>query len=229
MCGLCIWPEPNSQYLECGISIALSNAQSASGILHGGKRLFFSPLHATVVCIYSGEGNIWMSWVTKLSSKPVPAHWTQLRHSVLKIGEGESVSTCTGSWKTVCMTFPAAQSVLQAQQNQLPTAFMGSQQQLSWLLPAQGFFLFTSFISSRDTGPGARPQPQPAFDLVCSEVLLWACMDKVFFEEPQTRLYLHCAEIMEAREGGWHRDSLRLALKMSAKGVLILCVPSTLS
>lgn len=58
MCGVCIWPEPNSQYLVCGISIALSDVQSASGIMRGGKRLFFSPLHATVVCIYSGEGNI---------------------------------------------------------------------------------------------------------------------------------------------------------------------------
>lgn len=70
------------------------------------------------------------------------------------------------------------------------------------------FFLFTSSISGRDTGPGARSQPEPVFDLVCRDVLLWAWMDKVFLEEPQTKLYSHCAEIMGAREGEWHSFSL---------------------
>lgn len=54
-------------------------------------------------------------------------------------------------------------------------------------------------------------------------------MDKVFLEESQTRLYSHSAEIMEAREGGQHRTSLCPTLKMNAKGVLIPCVPPTLS
>lgn len=191
-----MWPEPDSQYFVCGIWIALSSVQSACGIMQGGKRLFFSPLHATVVSIYSGEGNIWMSWVTKFSSKPVPAHRNQLCHSGLKVGQGESSPNLNWVLKKCMHTFSAAQAVLQKSSAEpvihciygLPTA--------AFLAPAStglwGFFLLTSSVSSRDTGPGARPQPQPAFDPVCSDVLLWACMDKVFLEEPQTRLYSHC-------------------------------------
>lgn len=82
-----------------GIWIALSCGQSACGIAHGGKRLFSFPLLSTVGSISPGEGNIWMSLVAKLSSKPVLTHWNQLSHSGLKIEEGESVPTWTGSWK----------------------------------------------------------------------------------------------------------------------------------
>lgn len=98
MCGLWIWPEPNSQYFVCGVWIALCSVQSASGIIHSGKRLFFSPLHTEVVCIHSGEGILWMSWVTKASSKAVPAHWNQLCHWGLKLGEGESEKQIRESW-----------------------------------------------------------------------------------------------------------------------------------
>lgn len=230
-----MWPEPDSQYFVCGIWIALSSVQSACGIMHGGKRLFFSPLHATVVSIYSGEGNIWMSWVTKFGSKPVPAHWNQLCHSGLKVGQVPSPKSSPGpkdrfksqlelgpekmyAYILCCTSCPAEKLSRTYYPLHLWTAnssFPGSCQHRPL-----GFFLLTSSISSRDTGPGARPQPQPAFDPVCSDVLLWARMDKVFLEEPQTRLYSHC----------WnHGASLCPTLKMNAKGVLIPCVPPTLS
>lgn len=65
---------------------------------HSGKRLFF-PLLSIDWSIYPGEGNIWMSLVTKLSSKPVLTHWNQLCNSGLKTEEEGPVLTWTGSWK----------------------------------------------------------------------------------------------------------------------------------
>lgn len=85
--------------VQRGIWIALSCVQSTCGITHGGKRLFSFPVLSAVLSISPSEGTIWMSFVTKLSSKPVLTHWNQLCHSGLKIEEGESVPTWTGSWK----------------------------------------------------------------------------------------------------------------------------------
>jgi len=52
-----------------------------------------------LLSVSPGKGNIWMSLVTKLSSKPVLTHWNQICHSGLKIEDRQSVPTWTRSWK----------------------------------------------------------------------------------------------------------------------------------
>lgn len=232
MCGLWIWPEPNSQFFVCGIWIVLCSVQSASGAMHGGKRLFFSPLHTKVVCIYSGEGIIWMSWVTKPSSEAMPAHWNQLCHSGLKLGEGESVPTWTGSWKKciydiLCCTSCPASSVepvthcIYANIN-LPTA--------ASLIPVNtGFFSFSRLLSLAETLDQEQGLSQSQYLILCVGM---SCSEH---EWTRFSLKSHKPSCTHTVQKSWGRGkesdtaSLCPALKMNAKSVLIPCVLPTLS
>lgn len=88
----CIWLGVGS-----GLNCPVCNPSATSHTVW--CSVFSFPLLSPVLSVSPGEGNIWMSLITKLSSKPVLTHWNQLCHSGLKIEEGASVPNWTASWK----------------------------------------------------------------------------------------------------------------------------------